>query len=93
MSDDVVIVSAARTPVGSFLGAFANVPAHDLGAAVLAEVVARDRGEFLQHRGPGKIARPAQHVGAAGHRAIIADPAACVGAGVEQGGLCRQCGP
>lgn len=36
-----VIVSAARTPVGSFLGAFANVPAHDLGSAVLAEVVAR----------------------------------------------------
>ncbi|WBU54754.1 acetyl-CoA C-acetyltransferase [Paracoccus sp. SCSIO 75233] len=36
-----VIVSAARTPVGSFLGAFANVPAHDLGAAVLAEVVKR----------------------------------------------------
>ena len=36
-----VIVSAARTPVGSFLGAFANVPAHDLGAAVLKEVVAR----------------------------------------------------
>jgi acetyl-CoA C-acetyltransferase len=36
-----VIVSAARTPVGSFMGAFANVPAHDLGAAVLREVVAR----------------------------------------------------
>jgi len=36
-----VIVSAARTPVGSFMGAFANVPAHDLGAAVLKEVVAR----------------------------------------------------
>jgi acetyl-CoA C-acetyltransferase len=36
-----VIVSAARTPVGSFLGSFANVPAHDLGAAVLREVVAR----------------------------------------------------
>ncbi|WBU64354.1 acetyl-CoA C-acetyltransferase [Paracoccus aerodenitrificans] len=36
-----VIVSAARTPVGSFMGAFANVPAHDLGAAVLAEVVKR----------------------------------------------------
>ncbi|SIT03656.1 acetyl-CoA C-acetyltransferase [Paracoccus saliphilus] len=36
-----VIVSAARTPVGSFLGSFANVPAHDLGAAVLKEVVAR----------------------------------------------------
>lgn len=36
-----VIVSAARTPVGSFLGSFANVPAHDLGAAVLKEVIAR----------------------------------------------------
>lgn len=36
-----VIVSAARTPVGSFLGSFASVPAHDLGAAVLKEVVAR----------------------------------------------------
>src|SRR5260370_6147332 len=32
MSDDVVIVSAARTPVGSFNGAFATMPAHDLGA-------------------------------------------------------------
>ena len=32
MSDDVVIVSAARTPVGSFNGAFATTPAHDLGA-------------------------------------------------------------
>lgn len=38
---NVVIVSAARTAVGSFMGAFANTPAHELGAAVLAEVVAR----------------------------------------------------
>ncbi len=38
---NVVIASAARTPVGSFMGAFANTPAHDLGAAVLQEVVAR----------------------------------------------------
>ena len=38
---DVVIASAARTPVGSFLGAFAATPAHELGAAVLEEVVAR----------------------------------------------------
>ncbi|MFN3526570.1 MAG: acetyl-CoA C-acetyltransferase [Paracoccus sp. (in: a-proteobacteria)] len=36
-----VIVAAARTPVGSFLGSFAGIPAHDLGAAVLKEVVAR----------------------------------------------------
>ncbi len=38
---DVVIVSAARTPVGSFLGAFATVPAHDLGRAVIEAVVDR----------------------------------------------------
>ncbi|MEJ8476333.1 acetyl-CoA C-acetyltransferase [Roseibium algae] len=34
-STDVVIVSATRTPVGSFNGAFANTPAHTLGAAVI----------------------------------------------------------
>ncbi|SEM68695.1 acetyl-CoA acetyltransferase [Pseudorhodobacter antarcticus] len=38
---NVVIVSAARTAVGSFMGAFAGTPAHELGAAVIAEVVAR----------------------------------------------------
>jgi len=38
---NVVIASAARTAVGSFSGAFANTPAHDLGAAVLRELVAR----------------------------------------------------
>lgn len=38
---EAVIVSAARTAVGSFLGAFANVHAHELGAAVLSEVVKR----------------------------------------------------
>jgi len=38
---NVVIVSAARTAVGSFSGAFANTPAHELGAAVIEAVVAR----------------------------------------------------
>jgi acetyl-CoA C-acetyltransferase len=38
---NVVIVSAARTAVGSFNGSFAGVPAHDLGAAVIEAVVAR----------------------------------------------------
>src|SRR6201981_2728695 len=31
MKDDVVIVSATRTPVGAFNGAFASLPAHELG--------------------------------------------------------------
>lgn len=38
---NVVIASAARTAVGSFGGSFANTPAHDLGAAMLKEIVAR----------------------------------------------------
>ncbi len=38
---NVVIASAARTPVGSFNGAFANTPAHDLGSAVLEALVTR----------------------------------------------------
>lgn len=38
---DIVIASAARTAVGSFLGSFANTPAHDLGATVLEAIVAR----------------------------------------------------
>ena len=38
---NVVIASAARTPVGSFGGSFANTPAHELGRAVLEELVSR----------------------------------------------------
>ena len=38
---NIVIASAARTPVGSFSGSFANVPAHDLGAAVIRALLER----------------------------------------------------
>ena len=38
---DVVIVSAVRTPIGSYLGAFREIAAYDLGALVLNEVLAR----------------------------------------------------
>ena len=41
MSTDVVIVSAARTPVGSFNGSFANIPAHELGAAAIKAAMDR----------------------------------------------------
>ncbi|MBN9010895.1 MAG: acetyl-CoA C-acetyltransferase, partial [Rhizobiales bacterium] len=40
-ANDIVIASAARTAVGAFNGAFANTPAHQLGATVIAEVVKR----------------------------------------------------
>src|SRR3569623_3397816 len=35
MKDDIVIASAARTPVGAFNGAFANLPAHELGKVAI----------------------------------------------------------
>ncbi|MFZ1066866.1 MAG: hypothetical protein WAN42_15300, partial [Pseudolabrys sp.] len=35
MKDDIVIVSAARTAVGAFNGAFANLPAHELGRVAI----------------------------------------------------------
>jgi acetyl-CoA C-acetyltransferase len=38
---NIVIASAARTPVGSFNGSFANTPAHELGAAVIQAVIDR----------------------------------------------------
>jgi acetyl-CoA C-acetyltransferase len=39
--NDVVIVSAARTPVGSFLGALGALPAHDLGAHAIKAAIER----------------------------------------------------
>jgi acetyl-CoA C-acetyltransferase len=41
MTSDIVIASAARTPVGSFNGAFANTPAHDLGAVAIKAALSR----------------------------------------------------
>jgi acetyl-CoA C-acetyltransferase len=41
MSDDVVIVSAARTPVGSFNGALSALPAHELGKVAIQEALKR----------------------------------------------------
>jgi acetyl-CoA C-acetyltransferase len=38
---EIVIASAARTAVGSFNGALASVPAHELGAVVIQEVLRR----------------------------------------------------
>ena len=46
---DIIIASAARTAVGAFNGAFANVPAHELGAAAIREVLQRAKVE------PGEV--------------------------------------
>ncbi len=39
--DDIVILSAARTPIGSFQGVFSALPAHKLGARALSAAIER----------------------------------------------------
>ncbi|MSP47176.1 MAG: acetyl-CoA C-acetyltransferase [Xanthobacteraceae bacterium] len=41
MKDDIVIVSAARTPVGAFNGSLSSLPAHELGKAAIQEALKR----------------------------------------------------
>ncbi len=48
-STDIVIVSAARTAVGSFNGAFAGTPAHELGATAIKAALSRAKVE------PGQV--------------------------------------
>ncbi|NVO14587.1 MAG: acetyl-CoA C-acetyltransferase [Rhodoplanes sp.] len=53
MAEDIVIVGAARTPVGNFNGAFSTLPAHDLGKIAIkaalerAKVEAKDVSEVI----------------------------------------------
>ena len=42
---DIVIVSAARTPVGAFNGALGTLPAHDLGKTAIEEALKRAKVE------------------------------------------------
>jgi acetyl-CoA C-acetyltransferase len=42
---DIVIVSAARTPIGKLGGALSSLPAHQLGAAAIGEALKRARVE------------------------------------------------
>ena len=49
MASDIVVVSAARTAVGSFGGAFNTIAAHDLGAAAIKGALER------AHIAPGDV--------------------------------------
>lgn len=44
-ASEIVIVSAARTPVGSFNGALSSLPAHDLGAVAIKAALERAKVE------------------------------------------------
>ncbi len=81
-SNTIVVASAARTPVGSFNGAFANTPAHELGAVAIKEALGRAGvdakevdevilGQVLtaaQGQNPARQAAMAAGVPAGGHR-------------------------
>ena len=41
MQDPIVIVSAARTPMGAFQGDFASLSAHDLGGTAIKAAIER----------------------------------------------------
>src|SRR5258707_12327613 len=41
MKDDIVIVGAARTPVGAFNGALGSLPAHELGKVAIMAALQR----------------------------------------------------
>ncbi len=48
MKDDIVIVSAARTAVGNFNGAFSTLPAHDLGSIAIKAALERAKVDAKQ---------------------------------------------
>ncbi|MCD2324600.1 acetyl-CoA C-acetyltransferase [Sphingomonas sp. IC-56] len=59
---DIVITAAKRTPVGSFLGAFATVPAHELGRAAIQAALAQAnvKGEEVSEVILGQVLTAAQ---------------------------------
>jgi acetyl-CoA C-acetyltransferase len=79
---DIVIAAAARTAVGSFNGTLANVPAHDLGATVIKELLKRSKLEAQEVSEVilGQVLQAAQGQGPARQAAIKAGlPAAIPG--------------
>jgi acetyl-CoA C-acetyltransferase len=60
--EDVVIVSAARTPVGAFNGAFATLPAHKLGEVAIKAALERAKvaGEEVSEVILGQVLTAAQ---------------------------------
>ena len=87
---DVVIVSAARTPVGSFLGAFAGVPAHKLGEVAIRAALERAKvsGEDVSEVILGQVLTAAQGQNPARQASI----AAGLPIGTSAWGLNMVCG-
>ena len=67
ISDPIVIVGAARTPMGAFQGDFSALAAHDLGGAAIKAAVARAaEGSTFGADAVGEVAHEAAHGRACG---------------------------
>ena len=87
---DVVIVAAARTPVGSFMGSFASVPAHKLGEAAIRAALERAgiSGDEVSEVILGQVLIAAQGQNPARQAAI----AAGIAIGAPAWGINQVCG-
>lgn len=74
MSEEIVIVGAARTPVGSFNGALSSLPAHELGAVAIKAALERAhvRGDEVDEVVFGQILTAGQGQNAARQAAMKA---------------------
>ncbi|MBV8060444.1 MAG: acetyl-CoA C-acetyltransferase [Alphaproteobacteria bacterium] len=74
MSNDAVIVSAARTAIGSFSGALSSLPAHNLASEVIKNVLGRAKvnGEEIDEVVLGQILGAAMGQGPARQAAVAA---------------------
>jgi acetyl-CoA C-acetyltransferase len=74
MSEEIVIVGAARTPVGSFNGALSSLPAHELGAIAIKAALERAhvRGDEVDEVVFGQILTAGQGQNAARQAAMKA---------------------
>jgi acetyl-CoA C-acetyltransferase len=75
MNDDIVIVSAARTPVGAFNGVFGSLPAHELGKVAIKAALERAglEGAQVSEVIMGQILSAGQGQNPARQASILAD--------------------
>ncbi len=83
---DVVIVAATRTPVGAFSGALSTVPAHELGAIVIKELLKRGQVDAAEVTDVimGQVLTAGQGQNPARQAAIKAGDAAVIIAGGQE---------
>ena len=74
-NDPIVIVGAARTPMGGFQGDFASLTASDLGAVVNAALLPVDAGTADWAQTSGQVAADAALAGGEDYELLFAVPA------------------